>query len=145
MAKKKKDFDSYLKGLKKSPTGFEFIENANNLLDLIKDAYSLTGEPVTRAYLDNCYWNGVLRPTKTLEDSDLEDYTRFINLKKVASGGPVNPFTGEVPSSILIRQGSFYFDNPPFAYSDRFGRYMRYLEGTGKVERVSRTGYIPLD
>jgi len=136
---KGKSFSSYLKDLKKSPTGGQFIENAEVLYDLIKEGYSLTGEPITRSYLESCYFESF----SVCDNS--EDTLNLWELRLSGLVGSINPFTGEETKSLFIKPGSFYFDILPFSFSDRFGRYMKYLIGTGKVERVSRTGYIPLE
>jgi hypothetical protein len=132
---KGKSFESYVKDLKRTPTGLQFIENAEVLYDLIRDGYSLTGKPITRSCLDNYFWGSNLGLGE-----DVEDLSRASSLR-VLGLGSVSPFSGEV----FISDRSFYFGNTPFSFSDRFGRYMKYLVGVGKVERVSKTGYIPLE
>jgi hypothetical protein len=136
---KGKSFEAYTRDLKRTPTGSQFIENAEVLYDFIKEGYSLTGEPITRSYLDSCYWDNFSVCGNSEDTFNLEE------LRLSGLSGGINPFTGEGPKSLLINPGSFYFGNSPFSFSDRFGRYMKYLIGVGKIKRVSKTGYIPVE
>jgi len=137
---KGKSFESYVKDLKRTPTGLQFIENAEVLYDLIRDGYSLTGKPVTRAYLSEEFWCSKPKCTRSVEELSSLSALKDAGL---LTSNSIDPFTGEKVSSFGC--GSFYFGNTPFSFSDRFGRYMKYLVGVGKVERVSKTGYIPLE